>query len=179
MSNIAFIRKMRELRHCMPPHIIKSMEWVPGGRPPKLEAIRLKHHAAAQVINTMLGYIVERVANGDICNLPDRNNSMIYMGFNYPIAIEKMRKKKGYPYKPDITPAFIKISSAKNPRTYLSLLMAKPSRLWLIDKINEGTDYYQPIPLHATYHLDRKKEEMAAWTRLQKEKECSTLTWTI
>ena len=179
MSNIAFIRKMRELRHCLPPKVIESMEWVPGGRTGKKDLKDFKHKTAAQVIDKMMAYIVDRVANGDICRIPDKNNTMIYMGFNYPLAIEKMQQKADYPYLPGIIPAFIKVSSAKNPRTYLSLLMAKPSKEWLIDKVNEGIDYFQPIPLHQTYHLDRKKAEMAAWERIQKEKACTTLTWTI
>ena len=179
MSNISFIRKMRELRHCMPSSIIKKIEWVPECKVRDPHMCDIKHQIAANVINEMMGYIVDRVANGDICNIPDKNGTMIYMGFNYPLAIERMKKRPGYPYRDGITPAFIKISSAKNPRTYLSLLMAKPSREWLIKKINEGIEYYQPIPLHATYHLDRKKEEMLAWNRLEKEKECNTLMWTI
>lgn len=179
MSHRSFIRKLRELRHCMPPNIIKKMEWTEGMRPLNRNVLAKRHNTAGKVINEMMKYIVHRVADGDICNLPDKNNTMIYMGFNYPLAIEKMQQEEGYLYKEGITPAFIKVSSLKNPRTYLSLLMAKPSREWLIDKVNEGIEYYQPIPLHSTYHLDRKQEEMDAWARLSKEKEWHTLTWTL
>lgn len=179
MSNKALIRKMRDIKSCMSQTSIEAIKWVPGGRTGKHDLKKFKRYTAARIINEMMGYIVDRVANGDICKLPDKNGTMIYMGFNYPIAIEKMKLKSNYPYHENIVPAYIRVCSPINPRTYLSLLMAKPSREWLIDKINEGRDYYQPIPLHATYHLGRKKEEMAAWARLEKEKECNTLTWTI
>jgi hypothetical protein len=178
MNNIAFIRKMRELRSCMIP-AVQAMKWRKGKKPSVKEIGREKNVVAASIINEMMGYIVERVADGDICKIPDKNGTMIYMGFNYPLAVERMKKKQSYPYREGITPAFIKISSPVNPRTYLSLLMAKPSREWLIDKINEGREYYQPIPLHATYHLDRKRDEMVAWQKMKKEKEWNTLQWTI
>ena len=182
MSHRSFIRKLRELRHCMPPNIIKKMEWTEGMRPLNRNVLAKRHNTAGKVINEMMKYIVDRVMDGDICMLP-RNKTYIFVGHNAPTAIERMKNRRDYPYKPGIIPGFIKVSRDDGEHSYMSLLLSLKDKQRLIDKVNSGIKYVQPIPLHTSYDNRNTWNEKVAWKKLTAEKqkieECSTLTWTI
>ena len=172
-----FLSMLRDIKTVIPYRYIDGLDWVPGGRESQWDLKLFKNRTAAAVLDKMMKYISERVIDGDICELP--KETFIYMGRNFPLAIERMRKKPDYPYTDKAIPGYIRICSKRRPRMYLSLLMRAEDRKALIDKINGGMVYHQPIPYNHTWHLERYEEERDAWERIQNEGRCNDLTWKI
>ena len=178
---IEFLKAVQDIKDHLQP-AINNLEWK-GKRPrPEIRACRVRLDKSIYILDEMMKYIVDRVMDGDICMLP-RNKTYIFVGHNAPTAIERMKNRRDYPYKPGIIPGFIKVSRDDGEHSYMSLLLSLKDKQRLIDKVNSGIKYVQPIPLHTSYDNRNTWNEKVAWKKLTAEKqkieECSTLTWTI